>query len=150
MLNQYGEELLGHFEAQYAITDDGPPGAREVIDTNPLQPLAPHGYLEWARYERLYGMWKDGWVTDEQVKSALGTRVLEIMAQQSLGRGPPPTTVVPHVEGCVPDVPDRGMDVNTEPQMVPDTEVDDGEGLRLSCQGDQEGHQSQPMNAGFK
>ena len=88
-----------------------------------LQPLDPKEYLEWSRYERVYGLWKDGWVSDGQVRDALGVWVLELMAKQKLGHGGPPTVTVPQVDGTVV-VPQGPLPDVMEVQHVGDTCID--------------------------
>eukprot|EP00439_Symbiodinium_sp_Y106_P075665 s303_g15.t1 len=87
VVNVYGRELLDFFEAQYALADfdtegDRPDGVSG--DGFALQPVEPGDALTSERYDRVYGLWVDGWVSDEQVCAALGPDVLNLVACQRL------------------------------------------------------------------
>ncbi|CAE7349607.1 RTase [Symbiodinium sp. CCMP2592] len=87
--NLYGAELLSTFEAQFAMSTDFQPDGRLPGRPNPLTPLGAHGCLEASRYERIYGLWKEGWLGDSEIVETLGPRLLEMMACQQLGGGMP-------------------------------------------------------------
>ena len=101
VINRFGPELPSYFEAQFALADIGTPVERNGDGVCPLQPLEPHGYPPVSRYERVYELWRDGWVVDQQVLETLGSRVLEMMARQRLRGELPISEHVPRFEGQV-------------------------------------------------
>ncbi|CAE7832402.1 unnamed protein product [Symbiodinium sp. CCMP2592] len=92
IVNRYGPELLEHFEAQFATTEDYVPKGPGVAPDNPLQPLPAHGCVEYSRYEKVYGLWIDGWISEVQILETFGPRFMELLALQHL-HGTTPQTI---------------------------------------------------------
>ena len=122
--NLYGEELLSYFEAQFVTTEGNMGYEAEESQGNPLGDEPVGGPLRYTDYERVYGLWKDGWVREEHVIVRYGLAVLRLMAAQRTRGVLPPTKPCEDGEGsCLVVLPDESVFEGNQPEIQ-----DSGEG----------------------